>query len=1209
MFKRLSFLVLALFINFNISAQTPVQFSFSENGSPTPGSTTYEVDVMVSDFNQLLGAQFAIVWDSMVLEIDTLTFITQDLADFNSGAVSLPSQTASMTRGQLRVSWFSFSTAQTLPNNHRLFTMRFNVLGSACDTTSIALANAGIEILDENTQNVGAEWTPLNVMVPGTDCGGGGGGNEDAVQLIFPDITAENGETVCMPFTTTNFDSVVSFQGSLMWDPAVLSFSELMNFGLPGLNASSFNTMNSGNGMATFVWFDNTGVNPVTLADNEILFEICFDVIGSNGSQSLVKASDMPTSIQVFSEGSGILEHDVVEGSVIVTEDIMPGSTFSIKADTVFADVSDSEVCVDFSTLNFDNIAAMQYTLQWDPAILSYNRVEAVDPEFSNTFNPVGDDRLRYSWSHSLATGLDVADGTVIYRVCFDILGDCDQSTALSFISEPGRPIEISDGNFTPLPASDVMLQNGRVNIACNIILQANINDVRCNGESNGSINLSISGGEEPYTVNWEWSTDTREVTGVLSDLLVGRRADTYSVTVTDDEGATATAEYVISQPDPIDIGIMVSGSMVSTNPTGGNGMIELEFNPTIDDFNNVPEGTYTVLATDSRGCTETEIFVVGAECSDPVDISTVVFSAVCGDDGRIEVNCSGGSGDYTISSNPSLSFDGTAFINVPAGTYTITCVDDNDSACTASTSVQVLQDTPEDLSVDISNIVNVGCNGSLGSFDVAASGGCTPYIITYTVDGGSAQIYNPNGEYEAGDYEVIVTDANADMVSETFTITVLNNSDLDLSFSVENAPCTGMMGEATFEITGNCGPLSCELTTTSGSNQNCNLTDNGDGSFTGLYSIGNYSITFTDDVTGESITQQFSVTASPNALSASVVNVTAMSVNISVQNGVMPYQFFWTDPQGNDIGDITTEDLQASDINGAGLYNVTIIDAMGCSFALTVNVPMVGGLIINVDLINEPFDGFATPCAVGNCMGTISGDVQGGTAPYTITVEGNDGSEFQITLSSAGVYEVDGLCAGAYVATVEDADGTTNTAPGNYIITAPDPIVIEELDSQCPDDGQNNGFISASVSGGTNLGYIYTWSPANNDPVPGPINEDLTTGLYTLNVEDSNGCEEQQTFDLLTDCIDTDCFIGRRVVTPNDDGANDVFAISCADNLGYSLRVFDRWSKLVYSSSNYNNDWNGIDNSGEEAPEGAYYWVLDTGDKIYQGTVTLLRD
>ncbi len=1214
MIKHYSIFILSLLLSVTAYAQQdPLQIQFSSIGDPMSGST-YDVDVRVSDFDQLSGAQFIIGWDSTILEIDTLPFVTSDLSDFNSSVISLPSQTASMIKGRLRLSWFT-ATAQSLPDDHLLFTMRFNVIGTACDSTDIILTetppNFLIEIIGQNDENIGAEANTLNARIPGTNCGGGGTIIGDEVGLIFPHVIASPGESICLPFTTVNFDSIETFQGSLMWDPTIIQYSTVQNFSLPNMSVGSFNANNVSNGTISFVWFDNTGITPASISDNGTIFELCFDVIGNLGDCSPVKAFDGTPSIQISSPSPvGIRPFVVVEGSVCIEEDV-EGQEFGIKADTVVVDINEGEVCVDFSTINFNDIAGMQYTLQWDQTVLTYNRVEAVVPSFSSTFNPAGMDRLRYSWTNPKGEGLDLADGTIIYRVCFAIIGDCEDSTALSFISEPGRPIEITDGTFNSLPSSLVSMQNGLVTIECGIKLDADINDVRCNGDLNGSINLNISGGLEPYSGEWSWDNGNGSDTfsGVtISTLLLGQSAGTYLVTVTDSNGDSVTDTYVIEEPDPIVIEVDVNGNAVSIEVTGGNGNDTIEINPEIDSFDNVPDGTYTVLVTDGRGCTETEIFVVGPVCDNPVDVTAIVFSAICGDDGRIETNCTGGSGIYNVTSNPALTLNGNAFINVPVGTYEITCTDQSNPACVDMVTVEVLQGSPAALELSITNITNVGCSGDGGGFVATASGGCEPYSINYSVDGANPVDYIPGAEYPAGDYIVVVEDNEGNIDTEEFSIIVDASGELMLEVTTTPSPCTGMMGSALFKVTGTCGSITCSVLLNGTTEQACDLIDNGDTTFTGNFPVGTHSITFTDDFMNTIVSTSFTISLSQNVLKANVASVGNGAIDINVLGGVMPFQFFWTDPDGNDAGN--TEDLTGLIL--PGMYSVTIIDAIGCSFALTVTLPQGGNdLTLTLDPLALLFDGFATPCAEGNCMGAISGLASGGTPPYTIILTDDLANDEEFNLGTGASFDIQNLCAGSYLIELRDSDGNSDFGNSSIIITAPDnPQLLIELDQRnCPDEGQNNGSISTFVSGGTELGYIYTWTPANNDPIPGPTIDNIGTGVYTLLVEDSNGCTVEESFDLITDCIGADCFKGKRVITPNNDNKNDFFTISCANSSDYSLQIFDRWGVLVYSTSNYTNDWMGIDLEGNEVPEGAYFWVLDIGQRIYRGTVTLLRD
>jgi len=82
------------------------------------------------------------------------------------------------------------------------------------------------------------------------------------------------------------------------------------------------------------------------------------------------------------------------------------------------------------------------------------------------------------------------------------------------------------------------------------------------------------------------------------------------------------------------------------------------------------------------------------------------------------------------------------------------------------------------------------------------------------------------------------------------------------------------------------------------------------------------------------------------------------------------------------------------------------------------------------------------------------------------------------------------------------------------------------------------------------------------------------------------------------------------NVFTPNNDGINDNFQITCGDN--GQLFIYNRWNQLVYNVDNFSNNWNGIGNNGLIVPDGAYYWILKvngaTGPEVYKGSTTVLR-
>ncbi|MBX2916289.1 MAG: gliding motility-associated C-terminal domain-containing protein [Cyclobacteriaceae bacterium] len=74
------------------------------------------------------------------------------------------------------------------------------------------------------------------------------------------------------------------------------------------------------------------------------------------------------------------------------------------------------------------------------------------------------------------------------------------------------------------------------------------------------------------------------------------------------------------------------------------------------------------------------------------------------------------------------------------------------------------------------------------------------------------------------------------------------------------------------------------------------------------------------------------------------------------------------------------------------------------------------------------------------------------------------------------------------------------------------------------------------------------------------------------------------------------------NIFTPNGDNSNDTFFIR---NLpaNCKLVVTNRWGKQVYSSDNYQNNWNG-----DDASDGVYYYQLLVNGERYTGWVEIMR-
>ena len=84
------------------------------------------------------------------------------------------------------------------------------------------------------------------------------------------------------------------------------------------------------------------------------------------------------------------------------------------------------------------------------------------------------------------------------------------------------------------------------------------------------------------------------------------------------------------------------------------------------------------------------------------------------------------------------------------------------------------------------------------------------------------------------------------------------------------------------------------------------------------------------------------------------------------------------------------------------------------------------------------------------------------------------------------------------------------------------------------------------------------------------------------------------------------------NAITPNGDGKNDALRIDGIEQYpNNELVIFNRWGDVLYKAKPYLNDWQGVNQTGGELPEGTYYYVLrlNVNDgKIMKGNMTILR-
>ena len=242
--------------------------------------------------------------------------------------------------------------------------------------------------------------------------------------------------------------------------------------------------------------------------------------------------------------------------------------------------------------------------------------------------------------------------------------------------------------------------------------------NVSCNGNTDGSVQSTVSGGCEPYSYAWSNGSNRANPSGL--------GAGSYTLTVTDGAGTQTTASITLTQPAQL----AVSGVSANTYVGGFNIRCAGESN-----------GQFTVS------------FGGGADCLD----ATVSISG-------------------PVSGSQSASGSAT-FTGLSAGTYGITVVDAN--GCSASSSITltepapVLSDAGSNVSVFYGTI-----NGNCVTLNGTQTGGVGPYTVSWNVGSSTGALVASTSMVQVcptvtTTYCYTVTDANGCTYTDCMTVCV----------------------------------------------------------------------------------------------------------------------------------------------------------------------------------------------------------------------------------------------------------------------------------------------------------------------------------------------------------------------------------------------------------------------------------------------------
>ncbi len=538
-------------------------------------------------------------------------------------------------------------------------------------------------------------------------------------------------------------------------------------------------------------------------------------------------------------------------------------------------------------------------------------------------------------------------------------------------------------------------------------------------------------------------------------------------VTVTDAKGCSVVLSADVLQPQQLMAGIDVAAASATASPTGGAAPFSFlwsneETTKTID---GLEPGIYTLTVTDALGCTATGAAAIDDGSCSVSALVTGFKNVTChgGNDGEATVALSGGTAPLTFSW-PGGGMD-AAKTGLSTGTYAVTISDA--SQCRGIAMVTISQPLP--LSGIVLNTTAIECQGeNTGSATVSGTGGVAPY--EYLWPGGASgpvqtelgkgnhpvMVKDANGCSHILEVNIGVADLLPPVVSvknltlelgENGTVILtpdqLNNGSYDncgiAGFTVSHSHFTcNDLGEhlvtlTVTDVNGNVNSAAATVTIVDNTppvllcpevvvSNNCNLPVTFDlpvvkgnclagppvltqGLPSGaVFPLGETTVTYEAvDLAGNRATCSFTVSVE-NALAASLEILPPAcfgeangSAAVLPAGGTGNFTYQWSSGQKTDV------------ISGlsAGIYQVTVTDAAGCSFEAVAFLQEPEPLAVFIETTQAE-------SAPGAADGGISIKISGGTLPYSF----------------------EWMAGGHVVSTEEDP---ANLTGGNYLVEVTD--------------------------------------------------------------------------------------------------------------------------------------------------------------------------
>ncbi|MEN9340518.1 MAG: hypothetical protein RIQ62_1830 [Bacteroidota bacterium] len=609
--------------------------------------------------------------------------------------------------------------------------------------------------------------------------------------------------------------------------------------------------------------------------------------------------------------------------------------------------------------------------------------------------------------------------------------GISNSSGSFSGLSAALYTITISDANACTKTTTASILQPNPLTLSTPVSTP-----VSCWGMANGLLSTQALGGNGSYQYI---ITPGANMNGTGS--FSGLSANTYTISVSDLLGCSATTSGVITQPT-----VLQFSTCLLTNPScntiqngsiqysaiGGSAPYQYALNAGAytgsGSFSSLSNGTYTLHIKDNQGCVKDSIVQLT-----PIYNVTITNNSVqnvlCknGNTGFISLSGNGGVSPYTYTINGSAVGTSGVFPGLTAGNYTIQAIDN--AGCIKDTLIQISEPAAA-IGFNTVTVIPVFCYGASAGIIHAFGIGGTP-AYQYALNAGA---YQANGNFQnlsAGTYTLSIQDANNCIHDSVIQITQPAAPLFLYLKNLKDVSCTGIAdGQIKVGSTGGVKPYTYSI----------NGIPNGTDSVFSNLSNGNYLIEVTDS-NGCKTSKTFVLLPPANDPVIQIDGITENhckadmtgSIDWSAMNGTPPFTYF--------VNTLYVDTNSFINNLSTGNYHIQLTDQKGCKTDTVITLLSSSNLDIQVSVTP------ATCSGDGN-DGKAIANISGGFAPYQYTWVG-------FVNSSDTLYHIP---FGSYITIVQDAENCLDTA--SYTIDYIPCCEVSIPNAFSPNnDGQNDFF------------------------------------------------------------------------------------------------------------------------------------------------------